>query len=156
MKRTASSSATADIDWDELYGRHAEELARFMVKLLGDRERAADLVHDTFVHGMRSAHQLRDHSAVRAWLYQIAANLARNELRRRKLIAFLPFGQERGAEDAFDADAAQVHQALRNIPALPARLQPGRAGCAHRRKRRRRQVAARARSRELHGRVPAA
>lgn len=117
MKRTASSSATADIDWDELYGRHAEELARFMVKLLGDRERAADLVHDTFVHGMRSAHQLRDHSAVRAWLYQIAANLARNELRRRKLIAFLPFGQERGAEDAFDADAAQVHQALRNIPA---------------------------------------
>ncbi|HTJ60817.1 MAG TPA: sigma-70 family RNA polymerase sigma factor [Candidatus Saccharimonadales bacterium] len=116
MKRTASSSAAADFDWDELYGRHAEELVRFMVKVLGDRERAADLVHDTFVRAMRSAHQLRDRSAVRAWLYRIAANLARNELRRRKLISFLPFGEERGPDDAFDAEAAQVHQALRSIP----------------------------------------
>ena len=54
VKRLASSSDAADIDWDELYGRHAEELVRFMVKLLGDRERSADLVHDTFVRAMRS------------------------------------------------------------------------------------------------------
>jgi RNA polymerase sigma-70 factor (ECF subfamily) len=117
VKTTASAPADAGIDWDELYGRHAEELVRFMVKLLGDRERAADLVHDTFVRAMRAADQLRDRASARAWLYRIAANLARNELRRRKLIAFLPFGEHRGAEDAFDAEAAQVHQALRSIPA---------------------------------------
>ena len=88
-----------------------------MVKLLGDRERAADLVQDTFVRAMRSESGLREPGSVRAWLYEIAANLARNELQRRSLIAFLPFGgQERGADDAFDADAAQIHHALRSIP----------------------------------------
>jgi RNA polymerase sigma-70 factor (ECF subfamily) len=66
---------------------------------------------------MRSADQLRDRSAARAWLYRIAANLARNELGRRKLIAFLPFTEQRGADDAFDAEAAQIHHALRSIPA---------------------------------------
>jgi RNA polymerase sigma-70 factor (ECF subfamily) len=88
-----------------------------MAKLLGDRERAADIVHDTFVRAMRSDSDLRDRKAVRAWLYKIAANLGRNELRRRSLIRFFPFGGlERGASDAFDAEAAQIHQALRSIP----------------------------------------
>ena len=113
----ASRTNNAGLDWDELYERHAEELARFTVKLLGDRDHAADLVHDTFVRAMRSEGDLRDPAAVRAWLYKIAANLARNELKRRSLFAFLPFGgKEHGASDAFDADAAQVHHALRSIP----------------------------------------
>ena len=112
-----SPSDSRGLNWDELYGRYSEELARFMVKLLGDRERAADLVQDTFVRAMRSESDLRERGSVRAWLYEIAANLARNELRRRSLIAFLPFGgQERGTDDAFDADAAQIHHALRSIP----------------------------------------
>ena len=117
MKETVSSPAIAGTDWDELYGRHAEELIRFVLKLTGDRERAADLVHDTFVRAMRSSNQLRDPLAVRAWLYKIAANLTRNELRRRNLIGFLPFRDEPGSADAFDAEAAQIHQALRSIPA---------------------------------------
>lgn len=100
-----------------MYERHAEELARFMVKLLGDRERAADLVHDCFIRAMRAQGDLRERSAARAWLYKIAVNLARNELQHRSLLSFLPFGgDERGAADAFDAEAAQIHDALRSIP----------------------------------------
>ena len=113
------SSPIGDIglNWGELYERHSEELARFMVKLLGDRERAADLVQDTFLRAMRSENDLREPGSVRAWLYKIATNLARNELQRRSLIAFLPFGgQERSASEAFDASAAQIQHALRSIP----------------------------------------
>lgn len=117
----ASPPGSSGLDWDGLYGRYSEELARFMVKLLGDRERAADVVHDTFVRAMRSESDLRDRTAVRAWLYTIAANLARSELQRRSLIPFLRFGgDERGAADAFDAEAAQIHHALRSIPANQA------------------------------------
>ena len=105
------------LNWDELYGRYSEELSRFMVKLLGDRERAADMVHDTFIRAIRSEKDLNEKGSVRPWLYKIAANLARNELHRRSLIAFLPFGGlERGAPDAFDPEAAQIHHALRSIP----------------------------------------
>jgi RNA polymerase sigma-70 factor (ECF subfamily) len=111
------SPAADRLDWEELYARHAEELVRFMIKLLGDRERAADLVHDTFVHAMRSANQLRDPHAARPWLFKIATRLAQNERRRRALIAFLPFqGHERSDGEVFDARAAQVHHALRSIP----------------------------------------
>ena len=83
-----SPPAEPGLNWDELYGRYSEELARFMVKLLGDRERAADIVHDTFVRAMRSEGDLRDPGSVRPWLYKIAANLAHNELQRHSLIAF--------------------------------------------------------------------
>jgi RNA polymerase sigma-70 factor (ECF subfamily) len=111
------SRASSRLDWEELYERHAEELARFMIKLLGDRERAADLVHDTFMRAMRSADQLRDESAVRSWLFKIATRLAQNERKRRALIRFLPFhGHERSNHDAFDSQAALVHQSLRSIP----------------------------------------
>jgi RNA polymerase sigma-70 factor, ECF subfamily len=116
-KTTGLPHAGTGLDWEALYEQHAEELARFMTKLLGDRERAADMVHDTFVRAIRSADQLRDTRSVRPWLFKIAAGLAQNERRRRALIAFLPFrGHERGAPDAFDTEAAQIHQALRSIP----------------------------------------
>lgn len=90
---------------------------RFAVKLLGDRERAADLAHETFIQAMRSEHQLRDAGSVRPWLFRIAANRAKNELRRRKLIGFLPFtGRERAPAEAFDVEADLVHRALGSIP----------------------------------------
>lgn len=111
-------SGELPLDWDELYRRHAEELVRFAVKVLGDREHAADLAHETFVQAMRAEGQLRDPAAVRPWLFRIAANRAKNELRRRKLIGFLPFtGQERAPAEAFDVEAELVHRALRAIPA---------------------------------------
>jgi len=111
------SRAGTRLDWEQLYERHAEELARFMIKLLGDRERAADLVHDTFMRAMRSADQLRDDGAVRPWLFKIATRLAQNERRRRALIRFLPFrGHERSDHDPFDSQAALVHESLRSIP----------------------------------------
>lgn len=117
MIETSRWSGEPRLDWDELYRRHAEELVRFAVKLLGDRERAADLAHETFIQAMRSERQLRDAASVRPWLYRIASNLARNELRRRRLIDLIPFnGRERDGGDAFDAEADTIHRALRSIP----------------------------------------
>lgn len=106
------------LDWEALYVRHAEELMRFAVKLLGDRERGAEIAHEAFLRAMRSEGTLREPGATRAWLFRITTNLVKNELRRRRLLSFLPFtGSERGGEDAFDATAVQVHRALRSIPA---------------------------------------
>lgn len=117
MIETSRWSGEPRLDWDDLYRRHAEELVRFAVKLLGDRERAADLAHETFIQAMRAEDQLRDPGAVRPWLFSIAANRARNELRRRKLIGFLPFtGREHAPGQAFDAEAELVHRALGSIP----------------------------------------
>jgi RNA polymerase sigma factor (sigma-70 family) len=114
VNEAAAVPSRRDLDWDALYARHAEELVRFVLKLVGDRELAADLVHDTFVRAMRSRSVLRDPLSTRAWLYAIAANRTRSELRRRRLMAFIPFlGDEVSDTKAFDDEAAQVRQALR-------------------------------------------
>jgi RNA polymerase sigma-70 factor (ECF subfamily) len=116
VNEAAAVPSRPDLEWDALYARHAEELVRFVLKLVGDRELAADLVHDTFVRAMRSRSALRDPLSSRAWLYAIAANRTRRELRRRRLMAFIPFfGDEVGDTTAFDDEAAQVRQALRSL-----------------------------------------
>jgi len=111
-----ASRISGEVAWDAAYERYAEELARFVVKLLGDREKSADVVHDAFVRAMRAGTQPRDANALRPWLFRIAGNLARNELRRRRLFAFVPFvGTERGHDDAFDVEASQIHRALASL-----------------------------------------
>ena len=116
MKMPTASRMSGEVEWDAAYERYAEELARFIVKLLGDREKAADVVHDAFVRAMKASGQLRDPGALRPWLFKIAGNLARNELRRRRLFTFVPFvGTERGHDDAFDVEASQIHRALASL-----------------------------------------
>jgi RNA polymerase sigma-70 factor (ECF subfamily) len=121
---TASSAARASsvtFDWSDLYERHAEELLRYLAKFLGDRERASELMQDTFVRALRRDDSIVDPRAVRGWLFQTATHLALNERRRRSLRRFIPFdGRERSPQEAFDPTAAQVHTALGSISAKEA------------------------------------
>jgi RNA polymerase sigma-70 factor (ECF subfamily) len=54
-----------------------------LLRLVGDREAAADLVQDTFVRAYQAWPFFRGDSQVSTWLYRIAVNLARNYLERR-------------------------------------------------------------------------
>jgi RNA polymerase sigma-70 factor, ECF subfamily len=70
-------------------------------------------MHETFLRGLRAAPTFSDFRAARAWLFRTATNLARNELRRRRLLAFVPFtGTEPSADDAFSVQADQLRKAL--------------------------------------------
>jgi RNA polymerase sigma-70 factor (ECF subfamily) len=92
-------------------------LVRYLAKLTGDREVAADLTQETFVRAIRAAPDLSDAASARAWVFRTATNLARNYLRRRRIVAFLPFsGRERQEREAFDATADQVRSVLRSLP----------------------------------------
>ena len=75
-------------DWAELYRSVYPELVRFLQKQVWDPERAADLAQEAFVRGLR--HNPR---RPRAWLFQVSANLARDEaraaVRRKKHLTLL-------------------------------------------------------------------
>jgi RNA polymerase sigma-70 factor, ECF subfamily len=126
VARTFSTSmvteaASVSFDWAYLYERYAGELLGYLAKLVGDRERASELMQDTFVRALRSDHTIREPAAVKGWLYQTATHLALNERRRNSILRFLPFsGAERQPGDVFDADAAQVRTALRSISSREA------------------------------------
>ena len=71
-----------DVDWGELYRTALPDLVRFLHRKVWDMERAKDLAQDTFVRALRE-----NPDQPRAWLFTVAANLARDEARtaiRRK------------------------------------------------------------------------
>lgn len=113
---TASALSVAGrLPWAGIYEAHAAELASYLWRLTRDREAATDLMQDTFFAGMRDEKRIRDPAKVRSWLYSIATHLGTKWLRRKRLIAFLPFvGTERAA-DAFDVERIVVRDALRAI-----------------------------------------
>lgn len=112
----APGELSRDAALERLYHLHAEELLRYVTKLIGDRSTAADIVQDTFVRVMHARTPIPDVREPRAWLFTIAGNLARSALRRRRLLSFVPFvGNEPGGR-TFDAEADHIHQALRAIP----------------------------------------
>jgi len=67
-----------------LVATHHASMARVAFAITGDADSAADAVQIAWTAAWRRLPTLRDHSTVRSWLVAIAANEARQVLRRRK------------------------------------------------------------------------
>jgi RNA polymerase sigma factor (sigma-70 family) len=67
-----------------LVGEHHASMARVAFVVSGDPETAADAVQAAWSIAWRRLHTLRDRRQVRAWLVAIAANEARQAIRRRR------------------------------------------------------------------------
>ena len=67
----------------ELVNRYDKRLLNFVYRTVGDRERAQDLVQETFVRVYRHLHRFDQTKKFSTWIYTIAGNLAKNELRNR-------------------------------------------------------------------------
>lgn len=80
MKRVASKDD--DRAFDELYHRHARRVMGFLLRQLGDSERAADLVQDAFLRLWSSRERYLSGKCFSTWLFSIAYNLLKNEYRR--------------------------------------------------------------------------
>ena len=78
-------------------------LYRFLFGMVGDAEVARDLTQDTFLAAYRALPETSDDLNLTGWLFQIARNNARSHWRRRKLLAWLPFGRGNG-DDERDGD----------------------------------------------------
>ena len=69
--------------FNELVDRYQERLLNFIYRTIGDRDRAEDLVQETFVRVYRHLHRFDQTKKFSTWAYTIASNLAKNELRNR-------------------------------------------------------------------------
>ena len=67
----------------ELVLRYQTRLLNFIYRTIGDRERAEDLVQEAFVRVYRHLHRFDQTRKFSTWIYTIASNLAKNELRNR-------------------------------------------------------------------------
>ncbi|MFQ6044738.1 MAG: sigma-70 family RNA polymerase sigma factor [Gemmatimonadales bacterium] len=69
--------------FDELVDRYQKRLLNFVARTIGDRERAEDLVQEVFIRVHRHIHRFDQSKKFSTWIYTIASNLAKNELRNR-------------------------------------------------------------------------
>ncbi|MBX6364392.1 MAG: sigma-70 family RNA polymerase sigma factor [Gemmatimonadetes bacterium] len=67
----------------ELASRYHVRLTNFIYRTIGDRDRAEDLVQETFIRVYRHLHRFDQSKKFSTWVYTIAGNLAKNELRNR-------------------------------------------------------------------------
>lgn len=108
---------------EALFARHHAEIHAYLLRMLRDPELAADLTQDAFVKAYRNYETLEKPENARAWLYQIAHRVALDEVRRRKIVRFLPWtgespGSVQSAErTVMDAHlSGDLHRALARIP----------------------------------------
>lgn len=119
MRRFCAGDEAA---FDVLYGRHADRLLAFLRRMVGQRELAEDLLQTTFLSMVRSRGRYQPGTRVSTWLFAIAANAARDALRRGRVRFVVPLeslaGREPVAETAeSDPPAARaVQQALGELP----------------------------------------
>lgn len=69
------------LPFDQIVRRHEREIMRYLLRVSGDREDAADLFQETWLRAYRAYPRLEPASDVRPWLYAIAVNLCRNRAR---------------------------------------------------------------------------
>ena len=66
-----------------LVDRYQTRLLKFINRTIGDREQAEDLVQEVFIRVFRHMHRFDRTKKFSSWIYTIASNLGKNELRRR-------------------------------------------------------------------------
>jgi len=69
--------------FEVLVTRYQARLLNFICRTIGDRERGEDLVQEVFIRVHRHLHRFDRTKKFSTWIYTIASNLAKNELRNR-------------------------------------------------------------------------
>jgi RNA polymerase sigma-70 factor (ECF subfamily) len=109
---------------ERLFAAHHSEIYAYLCRMVRDDELAADLTQEAFVKAYRAYDTLEDPNRARAWLYQIAGRTALDELRRRKIVRFVPWtGESRGTAASAEELvmrarlSGDLERALQKIPA---------------------------------------
>ena len=88
-----------------LVRRYQNPLINYIHRSIDDYQRAEDLSQETFLRVFKSANRYEPTASFKSWLYTIATNLSRNEIRNRtrRNTCFLEDLVEEG-EDIYHAD----------------------------------------------------
>ena len=98
----AAFTAGEDRAFEVLVTRYQTRLLNFICRTIGDRERGEDLVQEVFIRVHRHLHRFDRTKKFSTWIYTIASNLAKNELRNRArnpLVLFQSLRQNWDDED---------------------------------------------------------
>jgi RNA polymerase sigma-70 factor, ECF subfamily len=84
-------------DFNILVNRYKNRLMNFVFRFVKDFDTSEDIVQETFMRVYRKRHEYKAIANFSTWIFTIAGNLAKSELRRRKRWKFFSidgFGEE--------------------------------------------------------------
>ena len=121
---TAASEGACDRTFiEELFALHHAEIYAYIFRMVRDADVAADFAQDTFIKAYKAQDSLEDRAKARAWLYQIAHRVVLDEMRRRRIVRFIPWtGESHGAAPSAEHLAMEMRlsgplaRALARIP----------------------------------------
>jgi len=76
--------------FDELYAKYKRPILNFIYRMIGNKETAEELTQETFVRVYMNLSTFSPKGKVSSWIYTIAGNLAKNELRDKKYFHDIP------------------------------------------------------------------
>ncbi len=91
----------------ELIKRYRDRLMTFVFRFVGDMEQAEDIVQDALVKVYTHKHYYKEIAKFSTWVYTIAGNLAKTELRKRKRRKTTLLSQMGHEERDYDLPAVQ-------------------------------------------------
>ena len=91
-----------------LVTRYGAALYTFVYRFVSRRETAEDIVQEAFLRCLRHRRKCPPIPPVSTWLFTIAANLAKTELRRRKRWNWVPIEQDESETAYFEPVDAQL------------------------------------------------
>jgi RNA polymerase sigma-70 factor (ECF subfamily) len=100
---------------ESVYRTRLRDLLRMTQAIVGDADLARDSVHDAFVHAVRDRRTFRARGSLDGWIWRIALNEARDQLRRRPSLP-LDEGLTVVEEWSGDLDRRRVRAAVALLP----------------------------------------
>jgi RNA polymerase sigma-70 factor (ECF subfamily) len=100
--------------FDRLFEEFSAPIYNYVLRMVGDVDRAADITQDTFIKAYRKLDSLTDEHSIKSWLYRIATNTAIDDMRRRRWVS--PVGlDDEGQPERPDAGPGPEAQLMAGI-----------------------------------------
>ena len=127
-----SRDAEREATFERLFATYSQPIFSYVLRMVGDADRAADIAQDTFIKAYRKLDTLADEASTRSWLYRIATNTAIDEMRRRRFLS--PMGDDEREHDRPDSRPGPEAQVLgaaidERIQRALLRLRPNHRQC---------------------------
>lgn len=111
------------VAFNAMVDRYKKRLMNVIGRMLSSTEEAEDVVQETFIRVYQHRQSFNFQHCFSTWIYTIALNLARNELRKRKKFKFLEISDMQGneAEIAVNPDLPNnfpkaLERAVKDLP----------------------------------------
>ena len=87
---TGRATQALETEFARLFEEYSSPIYNYVLRMVGDADRAADVTQDTFIKAYRKLDTLTDATSTKSWLYRIATNTAIDDMRRRRMVTAMP------------------------------------------------------------------